>query len=335
VTIVTIAEVQTQQPRYSGSNSMIGTLSTREEVVACPVCGSPDRTASVPSADVWQCLSCDTLFVSPRPTASAIEAFYSAPGRYDRWDAERGRAAMWRRRLDRMKRLSPAGGRLLDVGTGQGDFVTAAMSHFDAEATEISTEGARIARTRHKAVVHVGDLLELSLPSDRYDVITLWHVLEHVARPRDLVAECRRLLKRGGILAVAVPNADEDWQFTRRLWSRARQFACHRTPTDGCSVPLVDLGLFALWGRIPRRRISLTRLDLEWSEEQIHLTHFTLETLERLLNGLGLAVVERGIDDHSPHNGLLARTRHRRERVAFRLTGRVSAPAIFVAGRRA
>jgi SAM-dependent methyltransferase len=278
-------------------------------------------------------LSCDTLYVSPRPTAAAIEAFYSAAGRYDRWDTERGRAAMWRRRLDRVKRLAPDGGRLLDVGTGQGDFITTATAYFDAEGTEISTEGARMARERHDVFVHQGDLLELSLPSGRYDVITLWHVLEHVARPRDLVAECRRLLTPAGITVIAVPNADEDWQFTRRLRSRARQFAYQRQPTDDCRVPLLDVGLWALLGRHPRRRIGLTRLDLERKEEEIHLTHFTLDTLERMLRGLGLAVVERGIDDHSPNGGLRARVRHHREIAAFRLTDRASAPAIFVAAR--
>src|SRR5689334_14249526 len=139
-------------------------LAEREPVDACAVCGSPDRVAVLPGADVVQCLSCDVLYASPRPTGRAIAAFYSAPGRYAHWDAQPGRAAMWRRRVDRIRRHMPSG-RLLDVGTGQGDFGAAAAAHFTFEGTEISTEGARLARERHGLTIHDGDLLGLGLPA--------------------------------------------------------------------------------------------------------------------------------------------------------------------------
>lgn len=308
--------------------------SDREPVDACPVCGSPERTGCVPSADVVQCLACDVLYVSPRPTAEAIAAFYSAPGRYAHWDAQRGRAAMWRRRLERVRRLVPSG-RLLDVGTGQGDFGAAARAHFDFEGTEISAEGVRVARERHDLAVHEGDLLGLALASDRYDAVTAWHVLEHVANPGAVAAECARLLRPGGILAIAVPNADEHWQLTRRLWSDALQFALQRPPRRDCRVPLVDHGLALVVGRMPLRDITISRLDLARREQEIHLTHFTLDTLTRLLRSLGLQVVERGIDDHSPDEGIGARIDHRRQLAAYRLTGRAAANAIFVAARKA
>src|SRR4051794_31594357 len=206
---------------------MLPILAERESVDACTVCGSPDRVVCLRRADVVQCLSCDVLYVSPRPTRAAITAFYSAPGRYAHWDAEPGRAAMWRRRVDRIRR-HVASGRLLDVGTGQGDFGAAAAPHFTFEGTEISSEGVRIARERRGLTVHRGDLLALGLPSAHYDAVTLWHVLEHVVDPRALAAECVRLLRPGGVLAIAVPNADDQWQLTRRLWSDALQFARSR-----------------------------------------------------------------------------------------------------------
>lgn len=313
---------------------MVEPSAALEVVDRCPVCGSPDRTPYFPAADVIQCMACDLLYVSPRPTAAAIAAFYCAPGRYDRWDAEPGRDAMWRRRLAVVGRLTPRGGRLLDVGTGQGDFAAAAASSFDVETTEISSEGARIARERHGLAVHRGSLLDLGLPAARYDAITLWHVLEHVPNPGEVAAECGRLLKTGGVLAVAVPNADEHWQLTRRLWSEALRFARGLPPEDDCRVPGVDHALYAMIGTMPRRRIAMSRLDLLRPDGEIHLTHFTLETLARTIAARGFEIVERGIDDHSPAEGVGARIRYQRQAAAYRLTGRAAAHAVFVAARK-
>jgi ubiquinone/menaquinone biosynthesis C-methylase UbiE len=313
---------------------MAESIASRERVDVCPVCGSTDRVLSLPAADLMQCATCDVLYVSPRPTAGAIEAFYSANGRYDRWDAQSGRAGMWRRRLDRVKRLVPSGGRLLDVGTGQGDFGAYANKYFEVEATEISSEGVRLARERHGLVVHHGNLIGLGLPAERYDAITLWHVLEHVANPRDVVAECRRVLKPGGVLAIAVPNADEDWRFTRRLWSDALQFARNRPLRHRCDVPILDHALYLLLGRMPQHEIAISRLDLWRSDEEIHLTHFTLDTLAHMLGALGFAIVARGVDDHSPSAGIRARIRHHRQVATYRLTGRAAAHAVFIAARK-
>jgi SAM-dependent methyltransferase len=305
----------------------------REVVEACPVCGSPDRTTGLPDADVVQCTACDVLYVSPRPTAAAIATFYSQPNRYAHWDAQSGRAAMWQRRLARVRRLAPSG-RLLDVGTGQGDFGAAARQYFEFEGTEISSEGVRVGRERHNLAIHQGDLIDLALPGNRFDLVTLWHVLEHVGDPRALAAECVRVLRPGGVLAVAVPNADEHWQLTRRLWSNALQFALKRPPRHDCRVPLVDHGLGLLLGRMPLRDITIERLDLTRLETEVHLTHFTLDTLARLLHSIGLHVVERGIDDHSPDDGVGARLAHRRQRALYALTERAAANAIFAAARK-
>jgi 2-polyprenyl-3-methyl-5-hydroxy-6-metoxy-1,4-benzoquinol methylase len=309
-------------------------LSLREEVSTCPACGSRDRVLCLPEADLMQCVTCDVLYVSPRPTIAAIRAFYSAHGRYDRWDLERGRAAMWLRRVDRVRRLVPSGGRLLDVGTGQGDFAALAKKHFEVEATEISSEGARLARERHGVVVHHGDLIDLGLPAERYDALTLWHVLEHLVNPREVAAECRRLLKPRGLMVIAVPNADADFRFTRRLWSDALLFARNRPLRHRCDVPIVDQVLSLMLGRTPQRRIAISRLDLSRAAAEIHLTHFTLETLSRMLKVLGFDMTARGVDDHSPDAGILARIRHRHQVMMYSLSGRAAAGAVFVAARK-
>lgn len=290
----------------------------REEAPRCGVCGARERSAFYPPADIVECGVCRALYVSPRPTAQAIVDFYSAGGHYDHWDREPGRAAMWRRRTERIARLAPrrpdgAPPRLLDVGTGQGDFGGAARGAFDVEATEVSAEGARLARERHGIRVHEGDLLDLDLPRATFDVVTLWHVLEHVAEPRATVERCAALLRPGGVLAIAVPNTDWDFALTKTTLRAARQFALKRRP---------------------RFELPLPRLVLESSQEELHLTHFTLRTLSWLLDSVGLEVCERGLDDHSADAGLRARLEHGKYALWYRVAGLAVAPAIFAAARK-
>jgi len=68
-------------------------------------------------------------------------------------------------------------------------------------------------------VVYEGELTDASRPSATYDVVRIWHTLEHVPNPRDVVLEAVRLLKPGGLLVIGVPNAGgwmaRSW---RSLW---------------------------------------------------------------------------------------------------------------------
>lgn len=312
---------------------MLEAIVPREPVVACPVCGGPDRTDFLTRADLVRCVGCDALYVSPRPTDEAIQAFYSALGRYDHWDREPGRARMWERRVARIRR-HVAGGRLLDVGTGQGDFGAVAKRHFEVEATEVSSEGARLGRERHGLTIHEGDLLSLDLPRRRFQAITMWHVLEHVANPREVVERCWELLDDGGVIAIAVPNADEDLRLTRRRWDGALQFALGRPARERVRIPVVDSLISVATGTMPARDVHIPRLMLDHPEEEIHLTHFSLDTLGRMLTAVGFDVLERGIDDHSPELALAARLRHHRHVAFHRLTGHAAANAIFVAARK-
>lgn len=284
----------------------------REEVPTCGGCDARERKPFYRKGDIVECEGCGLLYVSPRPTLEAIEAFYSAAGHYDHWDREPGRKPMWRRRVSRIRRLVPHG-RLLDVGGGQGDFIAHAREHFEVEATEISREGVRLARERHGLSMHLGDVLRLDLPKESYDVVTMWHVLEHVPSPKEIVARCRELLRPNGLLVVAVPNTDSWFRMTLARIRAAAQRAL---------------------GARPNRGIRIDRLELVDSTEEIHLTHFTLHTLGSLLRDAGFRICEQGLDDHSADHRLRARVLHHAHHALLRATGRATAPAIYAAVRR-
>ncbi|MDT0675369.1 class I SAM-dependent methyltransferase [Autumnicola musiva] len=108
-------------------------------------------------------------------------------------------------------------GKILDVGAGTGDFlITARKHHFEIFGTE-PNETARGMAIR-KDVSLVKDYQELKIKN--YDVITLWHVLEHIKEPEEGIAKLSELLDDDGVLVIAVPNFKSfDAQHYKECWA--------------------------------------------------------------------------------------------------------------------
>jgi SAM-dependent methyltransferase len=110
-----------------------------------------------------------------------------------------------RTRVKRFVRQRP--GRVLDVGCGDGSFLEAlAERGWDVQGTELSASIAASARQRLGDRIHVGETENAAYPKASFDLITFWHVLEHLNNPRQALAEARRLIKPDGTVVVAVPN---------------------------------------------------------------------------------------------------------------------------------
>lgn len=100
-------------------------------------------------------------------------------------------------------------GRVLDVGCGRGVLLQEFRRRgWEVQGTELSEQAASYARQTLNIPVEIGSLETLQFPANHFDAVTLWHVLEHVANPRALLAEINRILKPDGVLLVAVPNFD-------------------------------------------------------------------------------------------------------------------------------
>lgn len=109
------------------------------------------------------------------------------------------------------------GGRALDIGCGSGRFLRVLRhSGWEVAGLELNNDTATAARSVHGLIVETA--LE-AFADESFDLITITHVLEHIRDPQQMLADCGRLLKPGGVVAVAVPNIDS-WQarWTRDGW---------------------------------------------------------------------------------------------------------------------
>lgn len=98
------------------------------------------------------------------------------------------------------------GGRLLDVGCGNGSFLLSMRElGWEVEGVEIDIRAAEAARQKGLNV-RIGTLESLSFPSETFDAITMIHVIEHLPDPVKTLKECYRIIKPGGYIGIITPN---------------------------------------------------------------------------------------------------------------------------------
>src|SRR5205823_1209681 len=165
---------------------------------------------------VAQCQSCGLCFTNPRPSRQSITSFYPDSYRpHQTPDARRRRPrpvspGSWARpRNERLALPWHGEGRLLDFGCGGGSYLER-MARQGWRVTGVDASPAAVNRIRNDLGLnaHVGSLPHARLHAESFDVVTMWHSLEHVHDPLDVLRQARRLLAPGGKLVVAVPNID-------------------------------------------------------------------------------------------------------------------------------
>lgn len=261
-------------------------------------------------------MACGTVFDNPRPDAAGIEAFYARFGQYDHWLEDLpGREQVWRRRLSVIRRFAGPG-RILDIGAGIGQFLDLARKEgFSIDGVELSPRGCTHARERFGVELRQGRLEDFEFPDSSFDVITLFHVLEHVPDPRGTLATCHRLLSPGGLLVVAVPNEIES------ITSRIHRLK--RIMGFPCSSARGVMGVKSL--------VNNPNLD------EVHLSRFTQGTLRSLFARNGFDVLHLGIDRHLPETGLGSLPRMLNTRVLEALhvsTGLLLHPTMIACARK-
>jgi SAM-dependent methyltransferase len=184
--------------------------------VTCPACGGLLRgwrsvAAGEPgggAVPVLRCVSCGTGVTAAPPSPAAHDSgAYATPAPRLARAAAPVLAAFDRQRLALLRRDAPPPATLLDVGAGRGRFVAAARAAgYDARGIEPSARGVAAAREVYGIELEHHALHDADVHPGSVDVITLWHVLEHLEEPGPALAALAGWLAPGGVLLVGVPN---------------------------------------------------------------------------------------------------------------------------------
>ena len=167
----------------------------------------------------------DLLITFPKPTLEKLPSYYESEDYISHTD---GKRSLFERMYHLIKNIALKNkvklinsqsqkGKLLDIGAGTGDFLVVAKNDgWQTIGIEPSAKAKAIAL--NKGVNFADNLWDLE--SHSFDVITMWHVLEHVPNLDEYISELKRLLKPSGTILIAVPNFKSfDAEYYGKFWA--------------------------------------------------------------------------------------------------------------------
>ena len=185
-----------------------------------------DYSVSKETFDLYYDQDLDLLITSPQPSPENLGRYYESNDYISHTDSKRSlfekayhfvKGIALKNKLNLINNCSSSKGNLLDIGAGTGDFLfTAKQNGWETIGVEPSEKAKGIA---------IGKGIKFSdstqdLESHSFDVITMWHVLEHVPNLEIQIKELKRLVKPNGTIIIAVPNFKSyDAKYYGKFWA--------------------------------------------------------------------------------------------------------------------
>ena len=200
-------------------------MSNQIHYTLCPVCGSAgiskvfnvkDNTVSQEYFEIYHCRNCQARFTQDPPTESGIGQYYKSEDYISHTDTSKGlinrlyqfvrNHSLNQKRKLVEKATGLKNGNLLDVGSGTGHFA-AGMKNSGWNVMGLEPDdGARDIAMKQHSLKLLPTTELFSLPENKFNAITLWHVLEHVHALKRYIDTFKKLLAENGRLFIAVPN---------------------------------------------------------------------------------------------------------------------------------
>ncbi len=177
---------------------------------------------------IYKCSGCGLLITRPMPELSKLGDYYASEN-YISHSSESTDAISrvyhlvrnytHKKKFNLLKKYSH-GNAVLDIGCATGEFLKYCSSHgMKTLGIEPNEKARNIAESRYKLEVIEEAQIEL-LESESFDMITMWHVLEHVPDINQRMADIFHLLKNDGVVFIALPNhVSHDAAYYYRYWA--------------------------------------------------------------------------------------------------------------------
>jgi len=194
--------------------------------ISCDLCGSGEYRFLFSARDRLHgsdgsfsyviCRSCGLVYMNPQPLPNEMYKFY--PSDYAPYEAKAESQEFDRHTVKRRLRRRPfmtllcsrlsKGSRLLDVGCGNGDFLSEIkrLTNCRVYGVDISETAAKTVQQNHGINIFIGAVTEAPFPDNFFDVITAWSYLEHVHNPSKVLLRISRILKDDGLCIISTPN---------------------------------------------------------------------------------------------------------------------------------
>jgi 2-polyprenyl-3-methyl-5-hydroxy-6-metoxy-1,4-benzoquinol methylase len=168
----------------------------------------------------------DMLFTFPKPDAQQLPKYYESEDYISHTDGKRTlfektyqfiKNIALANKLKLINNCAPKKGSLLDIGAGTGDFLlTAKNNGWNTIGFEPNSKAKEMAQK--KGINFTENTTDLQDHS--FDIITMWHVLEHVLDLENQIKELKRLVKKDGTIIIAVPNFNSfDAKYYNEFWA--------------------------------------------------------------------------------------------------------------------
>lgn len=171
-----------------------------------------DHSVSKETFELYHDATLDMLITHPQPDEISLPKYYESPDYISHTDGKRSffekayhfvKTIALKNKLNLINQLQESKGSLLDIGAGTGDFLALCQEKgWKTIGVEPSEKAKAIAVKKGVSFVENTK----TLGDHSFDVITMWHVLEHVPQLEAQIQELKRLLKPEGTLVIAVPN---------------------------------------------------------------------------------------------------------------------------------
>ncbi|GAB6011016.1 class I SAM-dependent methyltransferase [Viscerimonas tarda] len=220
----------------------------------CPVCGSEELAPLLSGKDnlvsgeiftVFSCAKCGFAFTQDFPAEGEIGKYYDAPEYVSHSDTQKGiintlyhlaRKSALNSKAALLKKVSgKQTGSALDIGAGTGYFLNRIKEDgWNITGIEKSASAREYAKEKFGLDLYDSDAL-FQLPEKTQDIVTLWHVLEHLEKLNETMQRIHQLLKDDGTAIIALPNKSSlDARHYKGLWAAydVPRHLWHFSPSD-------------------------------------------------------------------------------------------------------